>query len=289
MWALLRDFSTTKYFEAAKAGLLDGQPPFTFGAIFALRNSNAADERTIFGDADVGVDGFNLGHGTINVGDQVIARSGTVVGVSGSDDNDATAVADADGTYAATPEANLINRGKAYLDPLAAIGGNFVWPSPRAMQLLYVAVAVPAAGNMTVICNGKIVSQQAVGNVVNANPIRIGIDSTGALPFDDGLLAGCFYHSDDLFGSSIRTLAEHWQECQRAQDLVNFGSYLSPAVTSIDYLWSVKRSRLWDGRTTWASDGAQASIDMVKQGATPLDVAGANSDVLAADLDWMTV
>ncbi len=288
MWALLRNFSTTKYFEAAKAGVLDGIAPYAYGAIIALRTDAPADERAIFGDAAVGVSGFQLSHGVVgNVADQLGARAGTVLAVSGSDLNDGTAQADADATYALDPEGNFINREKSYLDPNVAVGADFSWPSPRMNQLIYLGVDVTAAGNMTVFCNGKIVSVQAVGNASNANPVRIGIDSTTALPFDNGMIAGCFYRSD-AFADPLASFTAHWQACKQAQDVVQTSVY-DALLVNWDFVWSVKRSRLWDGRTTWASFGAQASVDMVKQGATPLDVAGSDADVIAADMDWMTV
>ncbi len=287
MWSFLRNMSTTKFFEAAKGGVFNGQAPFTFGAVFALVDEPLGPA-FIFGDGDAGSNGFDVLVGSAS---RPFVSDGTLLLAGGSDLNDGSAVPDSDptgGTFEAD-DADFCNRIKAYMDPNTNPGGAggttaaYAWPGIRAMQLVYVAMSIGGATSFA-FCNGKVVGLASSATVPNASGVRIGESVAGGAPSGTALIGGCFYHSSDL---TYLQLQQHFQACKQAQDVANFGSYESNP--QLDYIWSVKRSRLWDGRTTWASDGAQSSIDMVKQGATPLDIAGADADLLALNLDWMTV
>lgn len=287
MWAFLRNFAADKFWQAAKAGVLDGQPPYTFGAVFALETESLGGQ-AVFGDFDLGVTGFGITFGSIN---RIFCADGTLQLVSGSGQNvDGTPVPDSDptaGTFE-VDDANLCNRLKGYMDPGSAPGGAGgttaarSWPSPRVGQLVYVVLSNNGATSF-VYCNGKVVGLSAEGSALNVDPVRIGLDNAGASPAAGVLFAGAFYHSALL---PLATIDSHFQSCQQAKDLVATSLYSGGV---LDYVWSVKQSQIWDGRTTWASVGAQASINMVRQGAGLSFFSGENADVLAADLNWMTV
>lgn len=284
MWAFIRNLSAAKFFSAAKAGNLQGTPPYTFGAIFALETEAGADA-TIFGDLDPGTDGFGIRIGTPPT-NQVRIHDGTILRVSGSDLDDGTAVADADNTAYAANDADLVNKIKGYMDPGDNPGGGggttptHSWPSPRKGQLLYVACSVVGGANVDVFCNGKIVASVAEANVPNAAPVRIGLTPAGADASGTINIAGCFYHPGAM---AQNALTDHMVQCQRAKDLVP----LVAEAPFIGFVWSVKQARLHDGRTNWASVGTEPSINMALTGT--LDAAGANSDLIARDFPWMTV
>lgn len=286
-WAFLRNLSTTKFFSAAKAGVMTGQPPYSFGAIFCAALP-LGTLRPIFGDAVAGpTSGFDI---TMS-GPSVIVNEGTVSRFSGPSLNDGSVVASADGITYGVNDADLINHSKSYFQPGSAFDGGgattgaFAWPSPRFGQLVHVAVTVGAAGNLTVYCNGTIVGQVAAASVPNANPVRIGTNAVAAQGAGPIWIGGCWYTN---FEYSDGQIYAHYRACQQAKDLVNFGSFDSLGILPIQYLWSVKRSRLADGRTSWLSAGAAATpIAMNLTGA--LAIGGADSDILAADMSWMTV
>ena len=289
MWALLRNFTANKFFQAAKSGTFTGSPPFTFGAVFALEDETLGPQY-VFGDGDFGTDGFGLIAASAS---RLAAANGTLQLFSGSGQNvDGTTVPASDptgGTFEVN-DADLCNRLKAYMDTNSAPGGAGgttaarAWPSPRATQLVYIAV-VDLGVTTFVYCNGKVVGLAGSTPVLNAGPGFLGAFG-GADPAVAIMIGGVFYHSAAI--TSTEELARHMQACKRAQDVVNLGD-LSGGDTNLDYIWSVKQSRLWDGRTSWPSFGAQTPLSFTRAGIGTPTLAGPNADIIATDLDWMTV
>src|SRR5882672_1888749 len=196
MWSFLTGFTVGKYYEAAQSGDLIGAAPFSFGAVFSLKDIVASN--VIFGNAVFGTSGAGL---RINSGALLNAANGTISQLSG------TALANADGTYGQTPEGDLINNYKSSLmSDVGQIAGAFAWPTPRADHIVHIHVNVPASGNQSTYVNSRLVAATAVGLVTNANPFRIGVGESAANPAAGVLLAGCYYNNAVLTAAQVATI-----------------------------------------------------------------------------------
>jgi len=265
-FALLRNFSTTKFYNAAQSGTLTGTAPFTFGALFSLRTvadfDSAVGIQTIFGNAVFGTSGFGirqLANGTLEM------AQGTVQQLSG------TAEAAADGTYGLDPEGDLINmfRGQQ-LGTVSAAG----WNTPKPGEMILAHVVIDGT-NQDLFINTHHRLQTTRNTTTNANPVRVGVNASAA---EAGILidvAGVFYDNVAWTEAQLRA---HYEACISAKAMAlpsNAGGALDP-----DYLWDVKSGNP-DARASWTSRGTATAIDLVRNGTWT-----AASDVVGADRPW---
>jgi hypothetical protein len=274
LWSFIRNFSVTKFYEAAQQGSLTGAAPFTFGAIFAFEASAPSTVQTIFGNSALVNTGFSVGasialaawNGT------KVQGTGPIVAATGGSLPPATDLTTTEAVANAFYSAEVMG---------STIGTSRGSQSGKTCQLVHVALSVPASGNQAFYVNGHQIGAIAVGLATAVNPIAIGVNSGHLQPADQLWLAGCFYHNAAYTQAQMALM---YAACARARDVVGPSSFSS--VADPTYMWSVKRSN-FDCRASWVSDGSAATpITMVRSGVwTPTGVDG---DLLAADLPWMS-
>lgn len=277
LWSFIRNFSATKFYEAAQQGSLTGAAPFTFGAIFATEAGAPSTVQTIMANSAALNTGFSLvvnlntmstwnGTAQQTTGPIVAATGAPLPGATDLPTSEDLANAFLSSEYQGSTHGN--NRGSN---------------SPKSAQLVMAALSVTAAGNQAFYVNGHQTSAIAVGLATAVNPVAIGVNSGHLLPADQLWLAGCFYHSGTVYTAA--EIAAMFAACSQAKDLVG----PSRVVSAVDptYMWSVKRGN-FDLRANWVSDGSAATpITMVRSGLwVPAGIAG---DLLAADVPWMSL
>lgn len=267
-WAFLRNFSATKYYQAAQSGVLTGSGVHSFGAVF-MTNQFISALQTIFGNAVFGTDGDGI---RVDASGRLEGACGTLQQITG------TALAAADATYALTPEGDAINAWRASVNEnvVASEGGAL---SPRPMNLIHAAVTVNPAGNQRLYVNGRTVASATDALVASAAPYRIGVDAAAANPASAIYLAGCWYTNTELSDDDVFRVFAASANAKQIRGPNDLGG-----AADLAYIWDVKTGN-FDARDSWASRGAETPIAMVKQGATAFAVA----DRLSLDVGFQTV
>lgn len=275
LWAFIRNFSASKFYESAQIGSLNGGAPFTIGAIFAV--VPAPSSGSIFSNRGVNT-GFSLG--TVTGVGVVQAANGTAVQITGPINN-TTGAALPDATDLATAEA-LVNAYKSSALNDIVVADTRGTNSPKTAELVHVALTVPPSGSQVLYVNGQVVHTLAVALASSNANVTIGNDPTHATANANLWLSGAFYHNSAYTQADIAAM---FAASSTAKDLIG-PSRLSATVDPL-YMWSVKRGN-FDARASWVSDGSAATpITMVRNGTwTPTGAAG---DLIAADLSWMQV
>lgn len=274
LWSFLRGFSTLKFYEAAQQGGLNGVAPFTFGAIFATTQNPPLAGQAIFGNSVIIGTGFGITQapatGIITAFNGTVAQpTGPVVAATAAPLPPATDL---------TSSENLANA--FYSEELAGstVGTSRSSESPHSVQLVIVHVVV-GGSNQIFYVNGHQISSIARGLATSGDPVVIGAGSPGhTIPFEQGWLAGAFYHNDSMAQADILAMTA---ACFQAKDLVGPSRLVS--ATDPAYMWSVKRGN-FDARANWVSDGSAATpITMVRNGSWNAAI-GTLSNVIAADV-----
>jgi hypothetical protein len=282
LWSFIRNFSNTKFYDAAQQGSMNGAAPFTIGAIFATveTGDGGSTGGALFQNTNaVGVTGFGL-HAD---GD---AANGTVDNGSPGPNTSATGVVLPTATDLTSAE-NLANAAASALTASITWGTSRGSNRPRSVQLVHLTLTVPAAGDQIVYINGHVVQARAVGLATNPANVTIGNRPDHAFP-TAAWLAGVYYKAGTVYTSA--EIAAMHAACAQAKDLVGPSRYRTASVDP-SYMWSVKRGN-FDLRANWASDGSAATpITMVRSGAwNPVTVPGSiDGDVFAADVPWMQI
>lgn len=283
-FSLLRAFSATKFYEAAQAGLLSGSAPFSIGALVVPHgvlfkaDGSAMTAQWVFGNSS-GSAGCSILQ--LPTTGQWETAQGTVVQDSGSVLVDATS--------SGTAEA-LANQYKSDVNANVPVttGPQRVWDTLRPNLAALIVMTVDDTNQNTYL-NGHLVAVTARDAAPSVNPFRIGLAPFGGPTAADSIsIAGAFYHGSAL---GIGQLAQLQAACMDAKDIVaDMRGYGGAAAGVLDYVWSVKQTN-FDCRANWASRGAQAPINMVRNGTWFPTGVGNNgfADVYSADFSWARV
>jgi len=286
-FSLLRAFSATKFYAAAQAGLLSGTAPFSIGALVVPHgvlykaDGSPMTLQWVFGNADL------AGAGSFIAQAQTAGFWFTTQG----------AVAQGSGTL--LPDATDLPTAQALANQYKSdVNGNApvvtgptpaVWDVPRPNLAMLIVMTVDDTNQNTYV-NGQLVATTARDTTTSVNPFRIGLDPAGdaASAADSVSIAGAFYHGAALANAQLTLLQA---ACMDAKDIVaDMRGYGGNTAGVLDYVWSVKQTN-FDCRANWASRGAQAPINMVRNGTWfPTGVSNNGfADVYSADFSWARV
>jgi hypothetical protein len=281
-FSFLRNFSASKYYEAAQAGSLSGAVPFSAGVLFVCqgialkRDGSAMTTQYLFGNAPES-DDAGLSFRQLATTGQFHAAQGTVVQNSGPVDSAQALMADATGD--ATSQALANGYKSEELGSLPVTTGTvrqYATPKPSHAVL---AIMVVDGTNQLLYINGQLVASTARNTTTSVNAFRFGLAPDAAnMPADNCLIAGGFYHSAALTDGNVADL----QQVAASQKDVPAGTASLGGALNLDYVWSVKTGN-FDARASWVSRGGAATPStMTRHGSW-----SASDDVLSADCPWL--
>ncbi len=284
MFALLRNFSTTKFYEAAQAGALTGAAPFTAGVLFRTGLVIPANTEYLFGNApEAATTGLSFRQ-LITTG-QFQAQQGTTIQNSGPVDTAQAVMADATADASAQALANSYKSTALGSQPVTTDDVR-TFDTPKPSHMVFAVMVVDGANQLLYI-NGQLVKSLGRSTTLSAEAFRIGLapDATN-MPCVTTDIAGCFYHSAALTTPNVAFLQA---AAVAAQDVpTTLSGFGVPSSPTLDYVWSVKTGNP-DCRASWVSrGGATTPITMTRNGTwVPANTSVAQADVYAADYPWL--